>query len=119
MPDALLDPLLKTLSIMSLELRGSLLAAQGKTDDAKAFFASAAREEKALGYREPPNYIRPVGETEGAAMLAARKWADAKAAFERALVGAPALRIRPVWHRSREANSRAIAMPRSNRMRIS
>src|SRR6185369_14309440 len=85
MPDALLDPLLKTLSIMSLELRGSLLAAQGKSDDAKGVFASAAREEKALGYREPPNYVRTVGETEGAAMLAARRWADAKADFERAI----------------------------------
>src|SRR5204862_8325115 len=65
MPDALLDPLIKTLSIMSLELRGSLLAAQGKTEDAKALFTNAAKEQKALGYREPPHYIRPVGETEG------------------------------------------------------
>ena len=89
MPDALLDPLLATLSIMSLELRGSLLTAQGKTEDAKALFASAARKQKDLGYREPPNYIRPVGESEGAAMLAARKWADAKAGFERALVERP------------------------------
>jgi tetratricopeptide (TPR) repeat protein len=89
MPDALLDPLLNTLSVMSLEMRGSLLVALGKTDDAKALFASAASEEKALGYREPPNYIRPVGESEGAAMLGVRKWADAKAAFERALVERP------------------------------
>ncbi len=89
MADALLDPLLSTLSIMSLELRGSLLAAEGKGEDAKSLFARAAKEEKALGYREPPNYIRPVGETEGAAMLAARRWADAKAAFERALVERP------------------------------
>jgi tetratricopeptide (TPR) repeat protein len=89
MPDALIDPLLKTLSIMSLELRGSLLAAQAKVEEAKALFATAARQEKALGYREPPNYIRPVGESEGAAMLGVRKWADAKAAFERALVERP------------------------------
>jgi tetratricopeptide (TPR) repeat protein len=89
MADALLDPLLKTLSIMSLELRGSLLAARGKTAEAAAVFANAAKEEKALGYREPPNYIRPVGETEGAAMLAAGKWTDAKKAFERALAERP------------------------------
>jgi tetratricopeptide (TPR) repeat protein len=89
MPDALLDPLLNTLSIMSLELRGFLLAGQGKTEDAKALFASAAKEEKDLGYREPPNYIRPVGESEGAAMLFIRKWPEAKAAFERALVERP------------------------------
>jgi len=89
MSDALLDPLLKTLAIMSLELRGSLLAAQGKTEEAKARFTSAAKQEKELGYREPPNYVRPVGESEGAAMLASEKWADAKAAFERALAVRP------------------------------
>jgi|SRR5579871_98003 len=89
MSDALLDPLLKTLSVMSFELRGSLLAGQGKIEEAKALFARAGNEEKALGYREPPSYIRPVGETEAAAMMAAGKWADAKAAFERALVERP------------------------------
>ena len=89
MPDALLDPLLSTLSIMSLELRGSIAAAQGHIDDAKAVFARAATEEKALGYREPPIYIRPVGETEGAAMLRVRRWGDAKAAFEKALSERP------------------------------
>jgi tetratricopeptide (TPR) repeat protein len=87
--DALLDPLLRTLSVMSLELRGSISAARGNTDDAAVVFRKAATEEKALGYREPPNYIRPVGETEGAAMLAARQWAAAKAAFERALIERP------------------------------
>jgi tetratricopeptide (TPR) repeat protein len=89
MPDALLDPLLKTLSIMLLELRGSLRAAQGQTEDAKTLFATAAKEEKALGYREPPYYIRPVAETEGAGMLAAGEWAAATAAFKRALVERP------------------------------
>ncbi len=83
------DPLLSTLSIMSLELRGSVAAAQGNIDDAKALFARAATEEKELGYREPPIYIRPVGETEGAAMLRARRWGDAKAAFEKALSERP------------------------------
>jgi len=89
MPDALLDPLLSMLSIMSLELRGSVVAAQGNIDEAKALFARAAAEEKSLGYREPPIYIRPVGETEGAAMLRARRWSNAKAAFEKALSERP------------------------------
>ena len=89
MPDALLHTVLSTISIMSLELRGSLRAAENKIDEAKAIFATAAKEEKALGYREPPNYIRPVGEAEGAAMLAAGKWADAKKAFEASLVSRP------------------------------
>jgi tetratricopeptide (TPR) repeat protein len=89
MPDALLYPLVSTLAIMSLELRGSVGAAKENIDDAKALFARAATEEKELGYREPPIYIRPVGETEGAAMLRARRWSDAKLAFEKALSERP------------------------------
>ena len=89
MPDAQLQPLLGSLSIMSLELRASLLTAQRKNEEAKILFAKAARDEKALGYHEPPNYIRPVGETEGAALLAVGDWNDAKAAYERALLERP------------------------------
>jgi tetratricopeptide (TPR) repeat protein len=74
---------------MSLELRGSVAAARGNVGEAKALFARAATEEKSLGYREPPIYIRPVGETEGAAMLRARRWSDAKAALEKALSERP------------------------------
>ena len=89
MPDALLEPLLNSLSVMSLELRASLLAAQAKTSEAKSMFVKAAHEEKALGYREPPNYIRPVGETEGAIMMNIGDWADARAAYELALLERP------------------------------
>ena len=39
--------------------------------EAKTLFDEAAHEEKHLGYREPPAYIRPVGETEGAVLLRA------------------------------------------------
>ena len=89
MPDALPQPLLSNLSVMSLELRASLLAAQRRTKDAKDMFAKAAREEKALGYHEPPNYIRPVGEAEGAALMAVGDWAGARAGYERALLERP------------------------------
>jgi hypothetical protein len=89
MPDAQPQPLLSSLSIMSLELRAALLTAQGNTGEGKSLFAKAAQEEKALGYHEPPNYIRPVGETEGAAMMAAGDWADARAAYEKALLERP------------------------------
>ena len=88
-PDALPGPLLSTLSVMSAELRGSVLAAQGKPSEAKGLFAKAAQEEKELGYREPPSYIRPVGETEGAAMLAAGDWAAARTAYQQALQERP------------------------------
>jgi tetratricopeptide (TPR) repeat protein len=85
MPDALLGPLLSSMSVMSLELRASLLTAQRETAAAKNLFLRSAQEEKALGYREPPGYIRPVGETEGAAMMAIGDWSDAKTAYEQAL----------------------------------
>jgi tetratricopeptide (TPR) repeat protein len=88
-PDALPKLLLSNLSILSLELRGGLLMAKKLNDDAKKVYAQAAQEEKALGYREPPAYIRPVGETEAAAFMAASDWADAKAAYREALVGRP------------------------------
>jgi tetratricopeptide (TPR) repeat protein len=88
-PDPLPQPLLKMLSIMSLELRASMLATQDNVPEAKKLFAVAQREEKELGYHEPPFYIRPVAESEAAAMMTAGKWADAEAAFQKALVERP------------------------------
>lgn len=89
MPDALLQPLLNSLSVMSLEMQASLMTARGNRGEAKRLFENAAQQEKALGYREPPIYIRPVGETEGAAMLAASGWTDAKTAYIQALKERP------------------------------
>ncbi len=89
MPDALPDPLLDNLSIMSLELSAGLLMEKKLGEEAKKLYAQAAREEKALGYREPPAYIRPVGETEAAALLAASDWVGAKIAYKEALVERP------------------------------
>jgi len=87
--DAYIQPLLSTLSVMSLELQGSALQAAGRTADAKAAFERASREEKALGYHEPPLYIRPVAEAEAAQLLAAGDFAGAKAAYQQALVDRP------------------------------
>jgi tetratricopeptide (TPR) repeat protein len=89
MPDAQAGPLLSSLSIMSLELRAAILAEQKHLPEAKALFAQAAREEKALGYREPPTYIRPVGEAEGSALMRAGDYSDAHKAYEAALVERP------------------------------
>lgn len=89
MPDAMPNPLVSNLSIMSLELRAGLRMAKKQSGEAKKLYAQAAQEEKALGYREPPAYIRPVGETEAAAFMAASDWTDAKAAYNEALVGRP------------------------------
>jgi len=89
MPDAMPKPLVSNLSIMSLELSAGLLMAKKQSDEAKKLYAQAAREEKELGYREPPAYIRPVGETEAAAFMAASDWTDAKTAYKEALVDRP------------------------------
>ena len=89
LPDASASPLLSSLAIMSLELRAGVLLANKLNVDAQKLYAQAVREEKAMGYREPPAYIRPVGETEAAAFLAASDWSDAKAAYEEALVERP------------------------------
>jgi tetratricopeptide (TPR) repeat protein len=89
MPDADSGPLVHSLSIASLELRAGVLAGQGKLEAAKKLFATAAKDEKNLGYHEPPLYIRPVGETEAVALLRAKNYAGAKAAYEAALVERP------------------------------
>lgn len=89
MPDALAGPLLGNLSVMSLELRASILAAGKKLSEAKALFAEAAKEEKDLGYREPPIFIRPVGEAEGAALMRAGDYAGAHEAYAAALLERP------------------------------
>jgi hypothetical protein len=89
MPDALPEPLLSNLSVMSLELRAGLLVANKLNDDAKKLYTQAARDEKAYGYHEPPAYIRPVGEAAAAAFMAASDWSDAKAAYKDALGDRP------------------------------
>jgi hypothetical protein len=89
MPDALPDPLVNDLSVMSLELRAAVLVAKKQNDEAKKLYAQATQEAKALGYREPPVFIQPVAETEGAAFLAASDWTDAKAVYKEALADRP------------------------------
>jgi tetratricopeptide (TPR) repeat protein len=88
-PDGMAGPLLKCLSIASLELRAGVLAGQGKLDAAKKMYASAVVEEKKMGYHEPPFYIRPVGENEAAALIRAKDYPGAKAAYEQALQERP------------------------------
>lgn len=89
MPDAMPKPLVSNLSIMSLELRAGLLVAKKQTDEAKKLYVQATREEKSLGYREPPAFLQPVGETEAATFMADSDWTDAKAAYKVALLDRP------------------------------
>jgi len=89
MPDAQAAPLLASLSIMSLELRATILAAQKRLPESKKLFDQAMLEEGELGYREPPTYIRPVGETAGFVLLQAGDFAGAHAAYASALKERP------------------------------
>jgi tetratricopeptide (TPR) repeat protein len=84
-PDAYSGPLVKALSVASIELRAGVRLLQGNPAQAKKLYDEAILAEKKLGYHEPPFYIRPVAETEGAALLRAKDYAGAKAAFQKAL----------------------------------
>ena len=84
-PDAIAGPLVQTLSIASLELRGSIAIAEGHLDAGKKLYTRAIADEKKLGYHEPPMYIRPVAETEGEALLRAKDYSGAKVAYQKAL----------------------------------
>jgi tetratricopeptide (TPR) repeat protein len=84
-PDADPEPLMKALSVASIELRAGVELLQGKSTQAKKLYDEAILAEKKLGYHEPPFYIRPVADTEGEALLRAKDYAGAKAAFEKAL----------------------------------
>jgi len=88
-PDALPEPIMKSLDIASIELRAGVLVAHHKLRAAKKLYADAAKQEKKIGYHEPPFYIRPVAETEAAALLKAKDYKDAKTAYEAALVARP------------------------------
>jgi tetratricopeptide (TPR) repeat protein len=84
-PDANPEPLVRTLSVASMELRAGALLLQGNGDAAKKMYTQAIAAEKKLGYHEPPLYIRPVAETEAEALLRAKDYAGARAAFQAAL----------------------------------
>jgi tetratricopeptide (TPR) repeat protein len=74
---------------MSGELRAWSQALSGKADEALASFDEAAAAQKALGYREPPAYIRPVRESEGDAFFEMQDWSRAENAYRAALAQRP------------------------------
>jgi tetratricopeptide (TPR) repeat protein len=77
------------LGVAALELQAAVELAQGKGPESEASFAKATVAERDLGYREPPFYIRPVSETRGDALMRAKRFKDAQAAYKVALVERP------------------------------
>jgi tetratricopeptide (TPR) repeat protein len=83
------EHVLDLLEMLSLDLRGNLLGARGKTEEAAALLKKALTKETEIGYSEPPQYGRPEAESLGYVYLRGRRFADARAAF------ADALKVRP------------------------
>jgi len=85
------DPseILNLMGTMSLDLRGSLTAAQGDVAGGIKLLQQAADKEKSLGYSEPPRYFRPEQESIGYAYLKSKQWENARGAFNEALKQRP------------------------------
>jgi len=110
-PDAETEPLMMALNVASMELHAGALLGQGKSADAKQLYEQAVRAEKKLGYHEPPFYIRPVAETEAEALMRAKDYPGAKAAYQAALIERPAsgFELYGIAHADELAGSKAAA----------
>lgn len=87
--DAMPKPVYSYLDVAAMELRASVLLAEGRGEESGSMFTKAADAERELGYREPPFYIRPVEEARGDALLRAKRFDEAKQAYEAALKQRP------------------------------
>ena len=73
------------LAVAPLELKGRILAREGKADESIALLHQALEEEIKVGYAEPPLYPHPMEEVLGQTLLIMNRWADAEAMFDAAL----------------------------------
>lgn len=69
------------LAIADQMLEGEILYREGKVDEALAALREAVRQEDALRYIEPPDWIQPVRHALGATLMDARKFAEAEAVY--------------------------------------
>ncbi len=93
------DPIFNLLEMLSLDLRGTVKCAQGRTEEGAALLRMAAvKERKDVGYAEPPTYSRPESESIGYAYLRAGEYQKARDAFSRGTGGASQQRPRVVRH---------------------
>ena len=73
------------LAVAPLELKGRILAREGKADAAIALLRQALEEETKIGYSEPPLYPHPMQEVVGQTLLSMNRWSEAAAMFDAAL----------------------------------
>ena len=79
------DRVLKILGTASLELRGDTEMGRGNLDQGRKLLELASKEEKELGYSEPPQYSRPPLEVLGGALIRAGEYEEARKAYEKDL----------------------------------
>ncbi|HET7452895.1 MAG TPA: hypothetical protein VFL12_09150 [Thermoanaerobaculia bacterium] len=81
-------------SILRDELHGTILARDGKTDDAVRLLGDAAEREEKMPYGfGPPDPVKPARELLGEVLLAAGRKSDAAEAFRAELVREPKRRL--------------------------
>src|SRR5437588_1951954 len=83
------DRVLKLLGTASLELRGETEIGKGNIDKGRKLLELASKEEKDLGYSEPPQYSRPPLEVLGAALARASRYQEARDAYKKDLEERP------------------------------
>jgi len=83
------DRVVKILGTASLELRGDTEMGKGDLEDGRKLLERAAKEEKDLGYSEPPQYSRPPEEILGAALIRAGRYEEAREAYQKDLQERP------------------------------
>ena len=77
----ILNPARAVLELAATVLAGELALRQGRTDEALAHLREGVHREDALTYDEPPPWYHSARHALGTALLAARRPADAEAAF--------------------------------------
>ena len=75
------NPASKVLKLAALGLEGELALATGDRDRAIVAFEAAVELEDSLGYIEPPAWPQPMRHYLGAALLAAKRPADAERVY--------------------------------------
>lgn len=79
----------RILSVASFELRGNIASRRDRFEEARDLLKIAVKNERELGYSEPPAYSRPALESLGYACIRAGHWDEARQAFQQVLEERP------------------------------